>query len=78
MLRYAHQMPPEFQDAFLKGLAIGGINLPGNWDITTQLLNLVSLLDCLKRSDPKSRPNQCADIYGLISHILTMLELGKQ
>lgn len=57
MLRYAHKMPHEFQDAFLNGLASAGITLPKEWHITIQLLNLVALLDCLKRSDPKNRLN---------------------
>ena len=70
MLRYAHKMPPEFQDAFLNGLDSGGVSLPENWSITIRLLNLLSLLDCLKRSAPDKRPNQCADIRGLIDHIL--------
>lgn len=73
MLRYAHRMPPEFQDAFLRGLTGGGITLPKNWHSTIQLLNLLSLLDCLKRSDPKDRPNQCADIRELIDNILSEL-----
>jgi Ser/Thr protein kinase RdoA (MazF antagonist) len=74
MLRYAHKMPPAFQDAFLKGLSSGGVTLPRNWLITVQLLNLLSLLDCLQRSDPKNRHHQCADIFELISHILRELK----
>ncbi len=74
MLRYAHKMPPEFQNAFLKGLDGGGGVLPENWYIILHLLNLLSLLDCLKRSDPKNRPNQCTDIVELIDHILSELE----
>ena len=73
MLRYAHKMPPEFQNAFLKGLGVGGITLPKNWHITIQLLNLLSLLDCLKRSDPKNSPNQCSGIRELIDHMLSEL-----
>ena len=73
MLRYAHKMPHEFQDGFLEGLAAGGVTLPKNWRITINLLNLLSLLDCLKRSDPKNCPNQCADICELIEHILSEL-----
>lgn len=73
MLRYAHKMPPEFQNAFLKGLGGGGVTLPKNWHITIQLLNLLSLLDCLKRSDPKNSPNQCSGIRELIDHILSEL-----
>lgn len=78
MLRYAHKMPFEFQDTFLKGLELGGITLPKNWRITIQLLNLLSLLDCLKRSDPKNQPNQCTDINELIQHILMKLNTVKQ
>lgn len=74
MLRYAHKMPSEFQDAFLKGLTNGGIALPENWRITVHLLNLTSLLDCLQRSDSQNRPNQCADIRELIDHILKELD----
>lgn len=70
MLRYAHKMPTEFQDAFLNGLTNDGITLPENWRITINLLNLLSLLDCLKRSDYKNSPNQCVDICELIEHIL--------
>ena len=73
MLRYAHKMPFDFQDAFLEGLASGGFKLPENWHITVQLLNLLSLLDCLKRSDPKRCPNQCSDIFALVFHILENL-----
>ena len=73
MLRYAHKMPHEFQDAFLKGLGDGGVILPENWRVTINLLNLLSLLDVLKRSDPKNSPNQCAGIRELIDHILSKL-----
>jgi aminoglycoside phosphotransferase (APT) family kinase protein len=47
MLRYAHKMPHKFQDAFLKGLADGGVTLPENLRITVNLLNLLLLLDIL-------------------------------
>ncbi len=73
MLRYAHKMPPEFQDAFLKGLTDSGLMLPENWYIIVTLLNLLSLLDCLKRSDTKNRPSQSKDILELIEHILLEL-----
>jgi Ser/Thr protein kinase RdoA (MazF antagonist) len=76
MLRYAHKMPHEFQDAFIKGLKSGGDTLPENWSTKVNLLNLLALLDCLKRSDSKNRPNQCADIRELIDHILS--HLNKQ
>ena len=73
MLRYAHKMPHEFQDAFLKGLTDGGVTLPQNWRVTVNLLNLLSLLDVLQRSDPKNSPNQCTGISELIYHILSEL-----
>lgn len=56
MLRYAHKMPAEFQDAFIKGCVGSGIVLPKNWQILVCLLNIISLLDCLKRSDYLSFP----------------------
>lgn len=71
MLRYAHKMPSEFQDAFIRGLNEGGVQLPENWSPTIDLMNLTSLLDCLKRSDAPKKPNQCSDICELIQNILS-------
>jgi len=75
MLRYAHKMPHEFQEAFLSGLTSSGITLPKNWRITVYLLNLLSLLDCLKRSESKNQPKKCADIRELIEYILLGLDV---
>lgn len=77
MLRYAHKMPPEYQHAFLNGLMSQGVVLPKNWQITVNLLNLLSLLDCLKRYRSQNRPNQCADIRELIDHIINLNSLEK-
>jgi GrpB-like predicted nucleotidyltransferase (UPF0157 family)/aminoglycoside phosphotransferase (APT) family kinase protein/GNAT superfamily N-acetyltransferase len=74
MLRYAHKMPPEFQTAFLKGLTSNGVSLPENWQITVHMLNLLSLLDLLKRSDHHKHPHRCADIRELIDYILLVLD----
>ncbi|MDA0782461.1 MAG: aminoglycoside phosphotransferase family protein [Proteobacteria bacterium] len=76
MLRYAHQLPDSYEQSFLQGLQDAGIKLPNNWRITIHLLNLLSLLDCLVRSDPKNRPNQCKDIKELIGHIVDQLEVS--
>lgn len=73
MLRYAHKMPPEFQNSFIDALQRNGIKLPPDWHTTIHLLNLSSLLDLLKRSDPKDHPHRCADIRELINHILSEL-----
>lgn len=70
MLRYAHHMSAEFEDAFLQGLRENGIFLPYDWKITINLLNLGSLIDCLARSDSEKRPNQCQDIKVLIARIV--------
>lgn len=75
MLRYAHKMPPEFQNSFIEALQKNGIKLPAHWCTTIHLLNLSSLLDLLKRSDPKDHPHRCADIRELIDYILG--ELNK-
>jgi hypothetical protein len=50
------------------------IELPAYWSTTIHLLNLSSLLELLKRSDPKDHPNRCADICELIDHILSGLK----
>lgn len=76
MLRYAHKMPFAFKDEFLNGLSSCNTILPKNWNITVNLLNLLSLLDCLKRTDLKKCPNRCADIFALIDHILSQLDLN--
>ncbi len=73
MLRYAHKMPSGFEHSFLKGIARSGLALPDNWRITTYLLNILFLLDCLVRSEPNERPNQYADIKELISHFANKL-----
>ncbi|KTD64288.1 phosphotransferase family protein [Legionella spiritensis] len=75
MLRYAHEMPAEFEDFFLKGLKTG-YHLPPDWRISIHLLNLLSLLDCLVRSSLETTPNRCQDIHALIAHIITQLENG--
>lgn len=74
MLRYAHHMPPIFEEAFLQGLMQGGVTLPEKWRISIQLLNVDALLDCLVRCTPQESPNRCADIRELIDHILMELE----
>ncbi len=71
MLRYAHQVSPLFEKSFLQGL---NISLPEHWRIIIYMLNLVSLLDCLVRADPKNRPNQYTDICDLISFYVERLE----
>lgn len=78
MLRYAHKMPPEFQNSFIDALETNDIKLPADWRTIVHLLNLSSLLDLLKRSDPKNHPNRCADIRELIDHILSELNPCKK
>ena len=75
MLRYAHLMPEQFEKAFLFGVCSDNIVLPEHWRISIHVLNLLSLLNLLVRSDPKRRPNQCADIHKLIDHIIKELSL---
>jgi aminoglycoside phosphotransferase (APT) family kinase protein len=73
MLRYAHLMPSTFQDAFITGLTNGGTALPDHWQKTSYLLNLLSLLDLLKREDAIHQPRKCADIRELINYMLQAL-----
>jgi GrpB-like predicted nucleotidyltransferase (UPF0157 family)/Ser/Thr protein kinase RdoA (MazF antagonist)/GNAT superfamily N-acetyltransferase len=73
MLRYAHKTPSEFQNSFIDSLQRNGVKFPADWRTIIHLLNLSSLLDLLKRSDPKDYQNRCADIRELITHILSEL-----
>lgn len=73
MLRYAHQMPAVFETSFIQGVSTG-FTPPQHWKITTLLLNIISLLDCLTRCPIEQRPNQCADISLLISYMIHQLE----
>lgn len=73
MLRYAHQMPVDFQNSFLRGVKEGGIILPKEWHITMKLLNIGSLLDIMNRSDLGYRTVTCADSAKLINHMLQEL-----
>ena len=75
MLRYAHRMPKSYETSFLKGLTTSGYRLPENWRTKINMLNLLSLLDCIKRSDPKNQPNRISDIRELISHILLFFSI---
>lgn len=70
MLRYAHQMPPEFKDAFINGMQFSGVTLPDGWEISIRLLNLLSLLDCLKRTNPETQPVRCRDIANLVKYFI--------
>lgn len=66
MLRYAHRMPMEYRDSFLEGLTSYGYTLPPSWEITINLLNILSLLDCLKRANLDQSPAQVKDIKELL------------
>ena len=77
MLRYSHKMPAEYEESFLKGLIKTNIILPKNWRVTINLLNILSLLDCLNRGKSKKTPNRCRDICELVRHILKELDDHK-
>lgn len=73
MLRYAHQMPVQFEESFLKGLT-EGYTLPPDFRISIYLLNLLSLLDCLARCSYGPDSNQCSDIRSLINFFIKQLD----
>jgi len=53
MLRYAHQMPEQFEYSFLEGLKSQGVVLQNNWRLSVHMFNLESLIDLLNRTEPK-------------------------
>jgi pimeloyl-ACP methyl ester carboxylesterase/aminoglycoside phosphotransferase (APT) family kinase protein len=78
MVRYAHKMPEEFETSFLQGITDSGFTLPSQWRTTVNLLNLMSLLDCLTRYSfcpLEAKPNQLQDICKLIGHIIDKLKM---
>ncbi|MES2212305.1 MAG: aminoglycoside phosphotransferase family protein [Pseudomonadota bacterium] len=74
MLRYAQHMPEAYETSFLQALYDHEVLLPSHWRITMHMMNILSLLGCLARTDPKKQPNQCADICALIDVHLKPLQ----
>lgn len=74
MLRYAHKMPLQFQNAFLKGLIDHGMIVPANFQIIIHQSNIGALLDGITRHPLHMRPNIYQDILELIDHILLELK----
>lgn len=74
MLRYAHRMPEAFETSFIHSLTSNGVNLPSNWKVIIQFLNMISLLDCLNRTDINISPLQSADISSLLQGIVLSLD----
>ena len=73
MLRYAHKMPAQFEESFLKGLK-EGYTLPPHWRISIYMLNMLSLLDCLVRCPYGPNSNRCIDIRELINYFTKQLD----
>jgi hypothetical protein len=63
-------MPKAFEASFLKGLTDNGVHFPTNWAEITTIMNLLSLLDCLERTDSVKQPRRYADIKELIAYFL--------
>lgn len=70
MLRYQQAMPSIFESEFLRGLYGVATIMPCKLDKQISLCNLISLLDCLQRTDIKKCPNQVEDTRNLVTHIL--------
>lgn len=77
MLRYAHLMPPIFATSFIKGTESCGIVLPPDWQVMVYLLNLISLMELLTRTDSEKYPRKRADICSLIDYFLAKLQLDN-
>ena len=77
MLRYAHNMPADFETSFLQGITDCGFTLPRDWRVTLHLLNLASLLECFTRASWEEKPNQFRDICDLLDYIMSQLKEAK-
>ena len=73
MLRYAHCMPAVFQESFIEGLQEEGIVLPDQWEKTTHMLSLISLVEAVARGNPQESPLQYSDMYQLIDYQIQQL-----
>lgn len=70
MLRYRRHMPPVFANAFLEALRHEKISIPNDWSQRVDLLNVLSLLSCLAKTNPEKSPLQCEDICRLLGEIV--------
>jgi aminoglycoside phosphotransferase (APT) family kinase protein len=71
MLRYAKSMPKVYQRAFLKGLKRGGFKLPLNLQKRIDIINLVTILDCMRRG--LTKPILIEDCKALVEEIVSRL-----
>ena len=70
MLRYSFKTPKNFKTSFINGLTDNNILLPSDWNKSIKLLNLISLIDLLIRTNAKNHPKMYADIVLLINNII--------
>lgn len=68
MLRYAHQLPPQFAARFVAGFSDHGGRLPPAWATIAKLLDLINLLDFLMRA--QHGDVMIRDVVGLIDHTI--------
>jgi len=74
MLRYANRLPSLYEQSFIHGFSASGGVYPDNWRVTIALLNILALLDCLKRSDSHLQPKRCDDIKEQIIYFVNYLK----
>jgi len=72
MLRYSFKMPDNFKKSFIKGLIDHNVSLSSDWMNSINLLNLVSLVDLLVRTNPTKQSNRYYDVVELIKNIIDM------
>ena len=71
MLRYSFKTPKNFKASFINGLTDNNILLPSDWNKSIKLLNLISLIDLLIRTNAKNQPKRYDDIVLLINNIIS-------
>lgn len=69
MLRYAHKLPPFFQNSFIQGIKDSNPSLlDQNWEVRAKLVDILCLLSLCASSSFQKRPIMFEDIKALFIH----------
>ena len=70
-LRYAHKLPPCYEDGFVNGIQSEGFLLSKNWKLQAKLMDMLCLLQLLHYNPLESRPNLNRDVVALIEYTVS-------
>lgn len=71
MLRYAHKLPPCYENRFIAGIKAFSTPLPKEWKIQAKLMDLICLLQLAYYNPLSERPNTNRDVVELIAYTVS-------